>query len=300
MGWRIVYIQEAIRLNYKLNSLGVMYKEEVIWINIDEIDSIVIEDQYCNISVKLISELSKKGINVIICSDNHTPIGIITSICNNQRAAKYNRIQIEWTRDVKQKMWTNIIKHKILLQIVCLYKMNKKQKIDILKKYFDEVELGDITNREGLAAKVYFKELFGSEFIRTRNAEDVYNSALNFAYQVVRSKISQEIVAHGYIPSLGIFHCSEYNYFGLADDLIEVYRPIIDYYVIKLLEEEQIKLLTPFIKNKILNLLYEYVLFYNTKRKLIESIKLYVINIIDSISNCELENVEFPYFYDEN
>lgn len=300
MGWRIICIEEANRLNYKLNSIGIIQKEEMVWINLDEIDMIIIESQSCNTSIKLLSELSKKGINVIFCGDNHMPIGILTSINNNQRTAKYNRLQLEWKNDIKQQVWTKIIKHKILLQMVCLFKLNKKDKIDLLKSYIKEVQNGDITNREGLAAKVYFHELFGLDFIRKRNAEDIINSSLNYIYQVIRAKLAQEIVAHGYLPTIGIFHSSEYNYFGLADDFIEVYRPILDYYVIELINKEEVTYLTPYFKEKLLNILYEPVLYGNNKHKIIESIRVFVVNITDSITNKNIEDLILPYFYDEN
>lgn len=300
MGWRIICIEEASRINYKLNSIGIIQKEEIVWINLDEIDLIIIESQSCNTSIKLLSELSKKGINVIFCGDNHTPIGMLTSINNNQRTAKYNRLQLEWKNDIKQQVWTRIIKHKILLQMVCLFKLNKNDKIDLLKSYIKEVQNGDITNREGLSAKVYFHELFGLDFVRKRNAEDIINSSLNYIYQVIRAKLAQEIVAHGYLPTIGIFHSSEYNYFGLADDFIEVYRPILDYYVIELINKEEVTYLTPYFKEKLLNILYEPVLYGNNKHKIIESIRVFVVNITDSITNKNTEDLIFPYFYDEN
>ncbi len=300
MGWRIICIEEASRINYKLNSIGIIQKEEIVWINLDEIDMIIMESQSCNTSIKLLSELSKKGINVLFCGDNHMPIGILTSINNNQRTAKYNRLQLEWNNEIKRKVWTKIIKHKILLQMVCLFKLNKHDKIDLLKSYIREVQNGDITNREGLAAKVYFHELFGLDFVRKRNAEDIINSSLNYIYQVIRAKLAQEIVTHGYLPTIGIFHSSEYNYFGLADDFIEVYRPILDYYVIELINTEEVTYLTPYFKEKLLNVLYEPVLYGNNKHKIIESIRLFVVSIIDSITNKSVEDLIFPYFYDEN
>lgn len=254
MGWRIIYIEDALRLNYKLNSIGINTNNDLIWINLDEIDVIVIESLICNTSVKLLIEIVKKGISVILCGDNHMPIGTINSLVDNQRSAKFNRKQIEWNKSLKQIVWQRIIKHKILLQSIVLYMLGKKEKLELLKEFADNVEVGDITNREGHAAKIYFHELFGSDFIRERNSTDIYNSSINFMYQVIRSKISQEIVSHGYISSLGIFHCNEFNYFGLADDLIEVYRPIIDYYVYKLIREENVTFLTSNIKEKMLTL----------------------------------------------
>lgn len=268
MGWRTICINEAIRLNYKLNSLGVLQKDEIVWINLDEIDIIIVETLMCNLSLKLLSELASKGITMIVCGEDHMPIGNFISINDNQRTAKFNRLQMEWDQKSKQLLWQKIIKHKILLQMIVLYKNNKKNKVDILNKYIEEVELGDITNREGLAAKIYFHELFGLDFIRTRNATDIINSSLNYIYQVVRAKIAQEIISHGYISSLGIFHCSEYNYFGFADDLIEVYRPIIDYYVIQLIIKENVSFMSSSYKEKLLSLLYTIIFYDNKKPKI--------------------------------
>lgn len=300
MGWRIVCIEEAMRINYQLNSIGVLQKDEIVWICLDEIDMIIIETLMCNTSIKLLSEIAKKGISLVICGENHMPLGVLQGISDNQRAAKYNRYQIEWDKAVKQVVWQKIVKQKILLQMVVLYKMKKLEKIEILKGYIEQVEKGDITNREGLAAKVYFHELFGLDFVRRRNAEDIINSSLNYIYQIARAKIAQEIVAHGYIPSLGMFHCSEYNYFGLADDIIEVYRPIIDYYTIQLIEEEEAEFMTSMFKEKLLNIMYQYINFGKSKQKIIESIRLYVISITDALTNSTIENITFPYFDDEN
>lgn len=80
MGWRTICINEAIRLNYKLNSLGVLQKDEIVWINLDEIDIIIVETLMCNLSLKLLSELASKGITMIVCGEDHMPIGNFISI----------------------------------------------------------------------------------------------------------------------------------------------------------------------------------------------------------------------------
>ena len=95
MGWRTICINEAIRLNYKLNSLGVLQKDEIVWINLDEIDIIIVETLMCNLSLKLLSELASKGITMIVCGEDHMPIGNFISINDNQRTAKFNRLQME-------------------------------------------------------------------------------------------------------------------------------------------------------------------------------------------------------------
>lgn len=298
MGWRVVCIDNAIKLNYKLNSLGVLQNEEVVWICLDEIDTIIVESMICNTSFRLLMELCKKGIGLIICGENHMPIGSLNSLIDNQRTAKYNRIQLRWKIETKKELWTKIIKQKILLQSIVLRKNGKIEKSDMLIKYYNDVLIGDVTNREGHAAKVYFNALFGKDFVRKREADDIINASLNYIYQIVRSKIAQEIISHGYIPSLGIFHCSEYNYFGLADDIIEIYRPIVDYFVNKLIMEEDVKFMTSLYKEKLLNILYNVINYNNAKHKLIDTIKIVVLNITDSLSNSNVDNITFPMFYE--
>lgn len=296
MGWRYVCISEAIRINYRLNSIGVSYKDEIIWMNLDEIDTIIIEDLRCNTSIRLLVELAQKGISVILCSQNHTPQSLLLPLQNNSRTAKYNQFQLEWNKKIKRKVWTEIVKYKIYLQYQVLKMCEKHDKLDMLLNYISEVSEGDITNREGHAAKVYFRELFGSDFTRERNQNDIINSSLNYIYQIVRSKIAQEIVGHGYLPSVGIFHCSEYNYFALADDIIEVFRPFCDYFVINLLKKDEITFMTPSYKEKLISILLETVIIKDTKQKFSEAIRLFVYSFTDALTNNNLDLIRFPSF----
>ena len=83
---------------------------------------------------------------------------------------------------------------------------------------------------------MYFRALFGSDFIRFE--QDVVNAGLNYGYSVFRSLITSIIVAKGYIPNLGLFHKGKQNMFNLSDDIIEVFRPIVDNYVFNNMTED--------------------------------------------------------------
>ncbi len=87
---------------------------------------------------------------------------------------------------------------------------------------------GDPTNREALAARVYF-QLYEPGY--TRDAVCPLTSALNYGYAVVRSTLARQVVSHGFITSIGFHHCNEKNEFNLVDDMIEAFRPIVDLHV---------------------------------------------------------------------
>ena len=93
----------------------------------------------------------------------------------NQISLAYSLLQ--WTREVKENVWTEIVAEKVKQQSEHLKKCELKVPADMLKQYNEEMELGDKTNREGHAAKVYFNALFGIDFSRSKDC--AINAALN-------------------------------------------------------------------------------------------------------------------------
>ena len=292
MAFRSIIISKASKINLDLNNIVVTYEGEPYHINMDEISTIIIDDPRCLVSLRLLSELCIKGINVIFTDESHKPVGSLTTLYNNVRTPKKHLIQINWDNNLKGYLWTNIVKEKITNQKLVLEKLEKLDKINILEEYINTIEYGDVTNREGLASRTYFKELFGSTFKRFN--EDIINFCLNYTYQVLRSKISQEIIACGYIPTLGICHKSEYNQFNLADDLIEVFRPIVDYYVFNILQNTEYEHLTPELKGKLVNILNERVFYKNNSYKMHIVIQFYLSDIFTFLETGDVEKISFP------
>ena len=109
-----------------------------------------------------------------------------------------------------------------------------------LKARFDElsggwarrVRSGDAENLEAQASAIYFRALFGANFDRSQGVWT--NAALDYGYSIFRGAIARGLVAHGFMPSIGLFHRSEQNAFNLADDVIEPFRPIVDLHVTKM------------------------------------------------------------------
>ena len=160
----------------------------------------------------------------------------------------------------------------------------------ILSKYVKEVTIGDETNREGLAAKIYFRSLFGSEFIRFY--DDPINAALNYAYQIVKSSIIRTLSIYGLNSYLGINHKSKVNNFNLVYDLIEPFRAIVDLYVYKIKDNLTLPLSFD-VRKDLVNILNISVTSNNKKCTLEYSIELLVISYIKALSTGEV-SLTFP------
>lgn len=232
MGWRILYIEEAKSVRLYLDNIRIEREVGDITVPLSDIHTLVIDNQMITITVPLIVKCSEYNINLIICSLEHIPTSTVSPISGNYQSAIMLRKQIDWDMHLKNIIHQKIIVNKIENQSDLLKHLGLQ--FDTIHKLLDfsrEVQLSDYTNREGLAAKMYFRELFGSNF--KRFDEDIINAGLNYGYSILRSQISKTIIAKGLNPSLGIFHKGYNNPFNLSDDIIEVFRPIIDEYVYK-------------------------------------------------------------------
>ena len=236
MGWRILYIENANRVRLYLDNIRIERDTGDLTVPLSDIHTLVIDNQMVTITVPLIVKCSEYNINLIFCSLEHMPYACIYPFIGNYQTPQILKKQIAWTEEQKAFIWTKIVKNKIDNQIDLLKYFGKKQ--DVISKliqFSNEIEINDITNREGLAAKMYFRELFGADF--KRFSEDVVNAGLNYGYSILRSQISKTLIAKGLNPTLGIYHKGYDNPFNLSDDIIEIFRPLIDEYVyVNLLE----------------------------------------------------------------
>ena len=241
MTWRIVHVNQSEKMHLKLDNLVVRKYGEEFVIPLSDISMIVAEGGDTIVTLRLLSALSKYNIALIVCDNEHLPTGIFHSQNGHFRAYKKLQNQIGWTQDQKDKMWQIVTYFKINNQQDVLSMFEKNiEAIQLLADYKDHVELGDRTNREGHAAKVYFNELFGKQFTRvTQQETDVINAGLNYGYAIMRAQMARIVSGYGLNGLLGIFHKNEYNQFNLVDDLMEPFRQIVDVWVYQNLRNQE-------------------------------------------------------------
>ena len=291
MSWRFLYINDCNSLSTKLDNLLINKGGEEYTIPLEDINTILLEDNKANITVKLLSRLTDYKISLIICDDKMMPTGIMMPFNKQHRTSKIAFNQIYLEEEYKNKIWAQIVKGKIRNQSEVLkifYKDNDtSNKMDY---YINQVEDGDISNREGHAAKIYFNKLFGMDFIR--HEEDITNAALNYGYSIIRSNIARVVAMSGLIPNIGIHHKSELNNFNLVDDLIEPYRPVIDLIVAKNIEKKDF--LERSDKMRLINCLNGSIEFNGKRCTLSNSIEKFVYEIIKVMKSKEKLRINIP------
>lgn len=276
MSFRTVVISNQSKLSYKNRFLVVKQDNDEKYVHLSEIDTIIVDSIAVSISTYLLKELSDSKINIIFCDEKHNPFGELSSYYSSHNTSKKIQKQINWLKENKDKMWQNIIKNKIINQALMMKKINSN-KYELLLTYIEDVLSADKTNREGHAAKVYFNELFGKDFVR--NESDNINAALNYGYAILLSTINKEVISNGYLTQMGIHHKNEFNEFNLSCDLMEPFRIVIDSFVYYNQEKE---LNTEF-KLDIVNIFNSRYTYENKKYTLKDIIKLYVKNTLEAL-----------------
>lgn len=287
MSWRTVVISKRAKLDMKTGYLVVRSEEETHRINLDEISVLIIENTAVSITGCLISALTDKKIKVIFCNEKRDPTCELVSLYGSHDTSAKLRKQIKWDSDVKSYIWSEIIAEKIRKQTEFLEELGKNEESVLLKKYIEELELGDVTNREGHAAKVYFNALFGKEF--TRSQECVTNAALNYGYSIILSYFNREITSHGYVTQLGLFHSNMFNHFNFSCDLMEPFRVIVDRCVV----ENEFTKFDKDEKHILVDLLNSTVYINGMEQYLGNSIKLYCRSVFDALNDNDASQITF-------
>lgn len=188
MGWRTVAITRRAKLDLQLGHL-VVRNDDVIKINIDEISVLLIECTAVSLTAALLAELTRKKVKVIFCDEKRLPSSELVSYYGSHDTSLKYRKQASWTVESKRNVWTEIVKEKIYQQMNLLDEYDRGEAA-LLNQYLGEIKPGDVTNREGHAAKVYFNAMFGMDFSRTQ--EIPLNAALNYGYSIILSAVAKE------------------------------------------------------------------------------------------------------------
>ncbi|MBR2153949.1 MAG: type II CRISPR-associated endonuclease Cas1 [Bacteroidaceae bacterium] len=193
--------------------------------SIEDIRMVVIDNRMAHITVPLLTRLSELNVGVVFCNDRHIPTSIVMDLESNSLQGKRFRCQLSASAPTNKQLWKQIVEAKIRNQSLLLEKLGRGQAL--LASYYSNVKSGDSTNREGVAAKVYWKALLGPDFVRDRYGP-VPNGLLNYGYALLRATMARVLMSAGLLPMVGIFHHNTFDSFPLADDMMEPYRPFID------------------------------------------------------------------------
>lgn len=195
-----------------------------------EIAAVLLSSPHISISQPVLQSLAEAGCIVVVCNYKHLPVSMTLPTQPHSLPVERLKLQIEASLPTVKNAWQQVVRAKIQAQARLL--IEEFDDDAGLIKLADNVRSGDPDNIEAQAAKKYWAALFPEiDFHRNHDAHDPLNIRLNYGYTIVRAMTARAICASGFHPALGIHHHSVYDAFCLADDLMEPYRPEVDWVV---------------------------------------------------------------------
>jgi len=227
---RIIDISEPAYLRLKNQQLLIDKSEETVAsIPIEDLGVVILENPQIVITQSIIIACQKNNVAIVFCDEKHLPYSLLLPVSDaNTLHNKILRQQIELKKSIKKRIWQQVVIQKIKQQVKTLEKAGKSTLS--LSRLSQKVKSGDPENIEAQAAKKYWNLLFGEAFRRNINQPGI-NSLLNYGYAIMRAMVARAIVGSGLHPALGVFHQNQYNGLCLADDLMEPFRPWVDWLV---------------------------------------------------------------------
>ena len=207
---------------------------EIKTVPIEDIGVVLIENQMVTFTIPAMNAMVENNCAVIFCDGKHMPVSMLMNLDSNSVQSETYRFQVEASQPLKKNLWKQVVEAKIRNQSSLLRELGKDG--DVLKPYYSNVKSGDVDNREGIAARVYWDMLFDGSFQRDRDGEGP-NALLNYGYAILRAGMARAIMGSGLFPAFALFHKNRYNAFPLADDLMEPYRPYVDQIVYSLYQD---------------------------------------------------------------
>ena len=291
---RTIVLTNPASLRLKDNQVKIALRaegEEERSVPIEDIGVVLVENQQVSITIPLLNALADDNVAVIFCNAKGLPHSMLQSLDANTTQGETLRLQIDTSEPLRKSLLKQIVETKIKNKSRLLDKWQRNG--SLLKPHYTHVLSGDADNREGIAARIYWMELMGEDFVRDRDEEGI-NSLLNYGYAVLRAATARALVGSGLMPSLGLFHRNRSNSMPLADDIMEPFRPYVDDAVMQLCEEGKFTL-DKETKQVLINVLYSDTQFDNVSRPLQVGLSMTTASLVKCYDK-EITKLALPIF----
>lgn len=279
MGFINLFVTNPARISISNKQMLVENVDGKNTFPIEDINSIIIENNKCLISSYALSYFAENAVVMYTCDSSHMPNGVMLPLNRNYKQLKVISSQIELSAVIKKHLWQEIIKMKIYNQAECI-RLASGEIIEELYLISKTIASNDNKNMEAVAASKYFKLLFGNNF--NRRKEQFINDMLNYGYAIIRGQIARTLICYGFETCLGLHHKNQLNNFNLVDDIIEPFRPVVDLIVNSIVNNTQFNELDKKVKGLLFNIVNQNVLINGNKVAISYAIEIVVQTLLKS------------------
>jgi CRISP-associated protein Cas1 len=198
---------------------------------LEDVASIIVTSFSASIHSHLFLEAAKHGVALIIC-EAFKPVSLVLP-ANRSTDTLLSRATFSLPESTRGQLWQKTIDAKCQNQLSLARFLAPEHSA---LGAFEQTAKGKKPHKEAICAKHYWNvlsETVGDDnFVRERSKGGL-NNLLNYGYAVLLSTLLQKIFGVGLDPTFGIAHVSRERSTPLAYDLMEPFRPCVDWRVMQ-------------------------------------------------------------------
>ena len=203
---------------------------------LEDVASIIITSFSAQIHSHLFLEAAKHGVALIICED-FKPTSLVLP-ANRSTDTLLSRALLKLDERTLARLWQATVDAKCKNQFALAEYLAPG---DFALKALHECARGRKAHKEAVCARLFW-QIFGrsqseTDFTRDRGSSGL-NSLLNYGYAVLLSTVLQKLFAVGLDPTFGISHVTRERSTPLAYDLMEPFRPCVDWRVAQWVKQQ--------------------------------------------------------------
>jgi CRISP-associated protein Cas1 len=196
---------------------------------LEDVAAIVITSFSSVVHGELLIEAAKHGVALVIC-EQFKPVSLMLP-ANRSSDTLLTKAELELDKKKIDALWRKTVDAKCQNQyLLALHLAPFHEKLGALEK----TAYGRMQSKEGTCARffwgIYSDAMHMPEFKRHEDGFGL-NALLNYGYAVLLSTVLQKLFAVGLDPTFGISHSVRERSTPLAYDLMEPFRPCVDWRV---------------------------------------------------------------------
>lgn len=202
---------------------------------LEDIAAIVITSFSARIHSHLFLEAAKQGVSLIIC-ERFQPVSLLLPACraSDTLLTRRHHTLPEKTR---RRLWEKTIDAKCLNQLAIAERIAPDSSAT---RDLARAAAARSARKEGGCAKIFW-DVFSNSlrvegFARGRKLGGL-NDLLNYGYAVLLSTVLQKLYGFGLDPTIGISHAIRERSAPLAYDIMEPFRPCVDWRIFQWLKD---------------------------------------------------------------
>lgn len=196
---------------------------------IEDVAAIIITSFSARLHSNLLVESAKHGVALVIC-DRFNPVSLLLP-ANRSSDTLLTKAELQLDKKKVASLWRKTINAKCRNQYALVnFLVPEFEKIDRLRSE----AMGKAQHKESTCAQYYWRawgQAIGDVEFKRHSPLNSSNKLLNYGYAVLLSTVLQKLFACGLDPTFGISHAVRERSTPLAYDLMEQFRPCVDWRV---------------------------------------------------------------------